>query len=107
MFRLDGENALVHTLSGYCLGADENSTAVLTKNCKSNKFIYQRIVRGGSHNSNLIIKHKANGKCVRLKRGKNKEGITVVLRKCGDISQILLVLTKTGKHGLLLSFLSQ
>ena len=107
MFRLNGDNALVHTLSGYCLGANENSTAVLTKNCQNNKFIYQTIVRGGSHNSNLIIKHKASGKCVRLKRGKNIDGIAVVLRKCGDISQILLVLTKTGKHGLFLSFLSQ
>ena len=98
MFRFGDQNSLVHTASGLCLSMDANSTAILSKNCREDIFEYKRLPRGDSDSVNLIVKHKKSGKCVRLKRDKATHHIKVSLRKCGDIFQILLVLTKSGRY---------
>ena len=98
MFHLLQDTALVHTLSGYCFGLGPNSTAILTKSCRGSRFTYQTIVRRASENNNMIIKDTITNKCIRLKRSKNKQDVNVIFKKCSDISQILMVLSKTGMH---------
>ncbi len=97
MFQLKDEAVMVHTLSGYCLDMSRNATAVLRRDCSQSRFRYQRIGGTGSTN-NFIIKDEVTKMCVRLKRAKNKLNVKVVLKKCNDIFQILLILSKTGNY---------
>ena len=98
MFRFGQQKPLFHSMSGLCLGMNNNSTAILSSNCSENSFEYKRIAGKGFENFNLIVKHKSTGKCVRFKRDKETHRIKVALRKCGDIFQMLLVLTRNGKY---------
>lgn len=98
MFRFGKQNSLVHTASGLCLGMTGNSTAILTSNCTDNAFDYKRIQQNAFKGFNLIVKHRRSGKCVRFKRDKATHHIKVSLRKCGDIFQILLILTRNGER---------
>eukprot|EP00794_Sanderia_malayensis_P003344 gene3344-3833_t len=96
MFQLKDNVILMHTLSGYCLDVSSNFTATLSSTCQRSRFTYQRINRGASQNSNFIIKDKLTNRCIRLRRSKNKRDVDVIFKKCSDISQILLILSKTG-----------
>jgi len=96
MFRFGQKGPLVHSMSGLCLGMNNNLTAILSSNCSESSFEYKRIAGKGFENFNLIVKHKSTGKCVRFKRDKETHRIKVSLRKCGDIFQMLLVLIKNG-----------
>ena len=96
LFRFNEQNSLFHSMSGLCLSANENSTAILSSNCLENSFEYKRIPREAFGSFNLIVKHRKTGKCVRFKRERGTHRIKLSLRKCGDIFQMLLVLTRSG-----------
>ena len=98
MFRFNEQNSLVHSISGFCLNMNKNSTAILTSNCSESAFEYKRISRGAFDSFNLIVKHIKTGRCVRFKREKGTQRIVISLRRCGDIFQMLLVLTKSGMY---------